>query len=82
MLDQGTKATDFVIPRISPFIPKYSRFIPIKNNIKTITMELKSYKKGDLCSQKPENARKKQKITLFDILIFLDITLKNPISFF
>ncbi len=35
------------IPIRSKLFPLFSHYIPIKNNIKTITRELKSYKKGN-----------------------------------
>jgi hypothetical protein len=39
------------IPNNSQLFPLFSHYIPIKNNIKTITMELKIIKKGELFSQ-------------------------------
>jgi hypothetical protein len=30
MPDQGTKATDYFIPQIFPFIPKYSHYFPLQ----------------------------------------------------
>ncbi len=39
------------IPNSSQLFQLFFHYIPIKNNIKTITRELKSYKKRELCSQ-------------------------------
>ena len=38
------------IPNSPQLFPLFTHYIPIINNIKTITRELKSQKKGELCS--------------------------------